>query len=190
MVRGCSTLRDYGYYFGGLRWGELLNLRWRDCRFTATPDIRIWNEKCSRWDHVPMSPTLVERLQTWMSQSPSVRDKDLVFPHACHDRTLASTWKKIQEDAEMEPYRFHELRVSFCTNLVAAGVAAPQLKKLARHRSIETTMKYYREKTDDADRRALDLMEAAFSTEENSTPEMKEVENVLANGFSTSASQT
>ena len=69
------------------------------------------------------------------------------------------------------------IRDRFCTNLVAAGVAAPQLKKLARHRSIETTMKFYRGKTDDADRKALDLMEAVFLIEENK----KEVENNLEN---------
>jgi integrase len=61
-------------YYAGLRWGELLNLRWKDLRFTATPNVRIWNEKASRWDHVPLSATLTERLQTWMGISTKVMD--------------------------------------------------------------------------------------------------------------------
>lgn len=178
-------------YFAGLRWGELLNLKWEDLRFTASPQIRIWNEKCERWDYVPMSSMLAARLQEWMAESPTVRDTALVFPHSCHSRTVLSTWLRFQELAGIEEhYRFHDLRVSFCTNLVAAGVEAPQLKSLARHRSIETTMKYYRGRTDVADRRALERMEAAFSLVENEAQEKTKVENVLANGFSTSAKAT
>ena len=64
-----------------------------------------------------------------------------MFPHACHNRTIRSVWKRLQSIAEIEGlYRFHDLRVSFCTNLVASGVEAPQLKELARHRSIATTL--------------------------------------------------
>ena len=178
-------------YYAGLRWGELLNLKWADLQFTASPNVRIWNEKCSRWDHVPLSNTLVDRLQTWMAISPTVKDSDLVFPHSCHSRTIRAVWDRLQKLVGIDDhYRFHDLRVSFCTNLVAAGVEAPQLMKLARHRSIETTMKYYRGRTDEADRRALDRMEATFSAMENEGREKTKVENVLANGFSTSAKAT
>jgi len=155
-------------YYAGLRWGELLGLKWNDLRFTAAPSVRIWNEKCNRWDYVPLSVTLAERLQTWMATAAKVDDSDLVFPHSCHSRTILAIWKRLQKLAGIEEqFRFHDLRVSFCTNLVATGVEAPQLKQLARHRSIETTMKYYRGRTEEADRRALDRMEAAFSTVEN-----------------------
>ena len=82
------------------------------------------------------------------------------------------------------------MRVSFCTNLVAAGVEAPQLKNLARHRSIETTMKYYRGKTADADRKALARMEAVFSAAENEARDKEGVENKLENAFSTSESES
>ena len=104
---------------------------------------------------------------------------------------MLAAWKKLQELAEItELFRFHDLRVSFCTNLVASGVEAPQLKKLARHRSIETTMKYYRGQTGDADRKALARMEAVFSALENNAEEKVEVENILENASSTSESKT
>jgi integrase len=151
-------------YLAGLRWNEILSLRWADLRFTAKPEIRIWNQKAGRHDHVPMVGILFDRLKAWMSRCPNVADDGLVFPHACHYRTIQTTWERLQEWAKItEPYRFHDLRVSFCTNLVAAGTEAPTLMKLARHRSIATTMKYYRGRTDDADRRAMERMEAAFS---------------------------
>ena len=175
-------------YYAGLRWGELLALKWNNLQFTASPKVGIWNEKCNRWDYVPLSKTLAARLQTWMGKSTSVKDTDLVFPHSCHPRTIRDAWNRFQRIAGVDDqYRFHDLRVSFCTNLVAGGTEAPQLKKLARHRSIETTMKYYQGKTEDADRRALDRMEAAFSTLEN---EKQEVENKMANAFSTSVRET
>lgn len=154
-------------YYAGLRWGELLHLKWEDLRLTSSPNVRIYNEKCERFDYVPLSSTLANRLQAWMTISSTVKDSDLVFPHSCHPRTIVGAWQRLQAQAEIEQrFRFHDLRVSFCTNLVAAGVEAPQLKQLARHRSIETTMKFYRGRTTDADRRALDRMEAAFSAME------------------------
>ena len=60
-------------------------------------------------------------------------------------------------------YGFIQKRVSFCTNLVASGTEAATLMKLARHRSLATTMKYYRGRTDDADRRAVERMFAVVT---------------------------
>jgi integrase len=152
-------------YLAGLRWNEILSLRWADLSFTNRSQIRIWNQKAGRFDHVPLLNSLCERLKTWMNKATNVSDNAIVFPHSCHDRTLHTTWDRIQKWAKVgTPFRFHDLRVSFCTNLVAAGVEAPTLMKLARHRSIATTMKYYHGRTDEADRRAIERMEAAFST--------------------------
>ena len=158
-------------YLAGLRWSEILGLRWSDLQLTGAPEIRIRADggtKTHRDQTVPMSPTLSERLTVWMAQSENVGDNALVFPHPCHVRTVHATWQRIQQWANIAaPFRFHDLRVSFCTNLVAAGVQTPILMKLARHRSIATTLKYYRGKTEDADRKALAAMEAAFSRMEN-----------------------
>ena len=46
--------------------------------------------------------------------------------------------------ANVDPPRqpWHALRHSFCTNLAAAGVPVHQVKRLAGHKSIETTMRY------------------------------------------------
>lgn len=158
-------------YLAGLRWSEILGLRWGDLRLVKNPTIGIRAEisKTARDQTVPMSKTLADRLTTWMAQSEDVADDRLVFPHSCHDRTLSVTWERMEAWAKVaEPYRFHDLRVSFCTNLVAAGVQAATLMKLARHRSLATTMKYYRGRTEDADRKALEQMEAAFATADTS----------------------
>jgi len=162
-------------YLAGLRWSEILGLRWGDLRFTKSPTIRIRAEggtKTHRDQTVPMSPSLATRLQQWMTvnKAESVGDDQLVFPHSCHERTLSITWDRLQAWAKVtDPFRFHDLRVSFCTNLVAAGIEAATLMKLARHKSLATTMKYYRGKTEDADRRALERMEAAFAKHDDGT---------------------
>lgn len=154
-------------YMAGLRYNEILSLKWADLNLTAKPEIRVWNRKASRWEGVPMRRELVERLQTLMAVSENVGDHALVFPHRCHSFTIRHTWTKLQKWAGIErPYRFHDMRVSFCTNLVAAGIEAPTLMKLSRHRSITTTMKFYRGRTDDADRRAVEQMFAAAGQNE------------------------
>jgi integrase len=153
-------------YMAGLRLEETLNLKWGNLTLTAKPEIRVWNRKASRWECVPMRTELVDRLQALMAASEAVADNALVFPHRCHTSTVHKTWYRLQKWAGIERlYRFHDLRVSFCTNLVAAGVEAPTLMKLARHRSIATTMKHYRVRTDDADRRAIDRMFSVVEAE-------------------------
>lgn len=159
-------------YLTGMRWNEILNLKWSDLRFAAKPEICIGNKKAGRIDYVPMAKTLEDRLKAWMNTNTAdaIRDNRLVFPHLCHPRTLSATWEQLQKWAGIaDPFRFHDMRVSFCTNLVAAGTEAATLKKLARHTSLATTLKYYRGRTDDADRRAIEKMEAGFSTLENAT---------------------
>lgn len=152
-------------YLAGFRWdSEILNLKWADLRFTSNPTIRVWNQKASRLDHVPMSKTLEARLQDWMNanKAEDVADDRLVFSHRCHSSSIFNEWLRIQKAAGIaieDHYRLHDLRVSFCTNHVAAGTSAPQLMKLARHSSIATTMKFYRGQTDSADRDAAARME-------------------------------
>jgi integrase len=102
-----------------------------------------------------------------MNDAECIQDSSVVFPHRCHVDTIRKTWTRLQAWAGLKrPYRFHDLRVSFCTNLVASGTQAPTLMKLARHRSIATTLKYYRGRTDDADRRAVEGMFATVESAE------------------------
>jgi integrase len=153
-------------YLAGLRWSEILGLRWGDLRLTRNPTITIRAEisKTARDQRVPMTATLADRLRRWMSRCSNVADDALVFPHSCHQRTISVTWERLQTWAQVaDPYRFHDLRVSFCTNLVASGTEAATLMKLARHKSLATTIKFYRGRTEEADRRALERMEAAFT---------------------------
>ena len=62
-------------------------------------------------------------------------------------------WPKIVKTAGGTHVPCHDLRRSFVTRLIRAGVALPTVKRLAGHSDIQTTLSYYNQ-VDDADLRS------------------------------------
>ena len=56
---------------------------------------------------------------------------------------------------------FHDLRRTYVTRLVRAGVPLPTVQAMAGHASIETTLTYRNAVNKDDQRRAEELLEAA-----------------------------
>jgi integrase len=155
----------------GLRRGELERLRWGDLdlekRVVYVPAA---SAKSKRDQSVPLRTDLAESLAVYQPDDAAVGD--LVFPGR-----LFPTLRTFKRDAVAaglgtatrpegaargcEKYDltddsgrvldFHCLRVSFVSNLVAAGVHPRVAQALARHAKVETTMGAYTDLT------ALDL---------------------------------
>lgn len=72
-----------------------------------------------------------------------------VFPSGRHPKKRTHivcprvTWDKLLEAAEVDPATFHDVRRSFVTYLIDTGVAIEDVSRAVRHKSIETTKKYY-----------------------------------------------
>ena len=64
-------------------------------------------------------------------------------PPTCFDGAGVA-WTRIKERASItERTTIHDLRRTFCTNLIEAGVALPHVSAAVGHRSMETTQKHY-----------------------------------------------
>ena len=62
---------------------------------------------------------------------------------------LSKEWAATLAKAEVEGLTVHDLRRTYVTRLIRAGVPLPTVRKLAGHSSIETTLRYYNWVSDD-----------------------------------------
>jgi len=142
----------------GLRQSELLGLRWRDVDWIAQR-IRVRNTFV-RGEHstagksdrstsrsVPMARRLAAELERWSQRTAFAGDDQLVFAHPHTGRPLdrskvTKRFKAACEDAGVRPIRFHDLRHTFGTRLVAAGAPLRAVQEFLGHADAKTTQIY------------------------------------------------
>lgn len=128
----------------GLRRGDLFHLEWRDIdldRGEINKVIRKTRRKNKKTVCLPLSNESVGILKRWKGQV----DSELVFPSPVTGRALDNidaAWKEILKRAEIARFRFHDLRHTFATRLVEAGVPIYTVKELMTHSSIAQTEIY------------------------------------------------
>jgi integrase len=126
----------------GMRQGEIFSLMWDHIdfknKFIAVVDSK---NKEPRW--ISMTRTLTNLLQEIKIDSLS----SYVFSHQVgqeHRRykTIRKPWLKAIEEAKIKDFRFHDLRHTFASRLVMAGIDLVTVKELLGHKSIDMTMRY------------------------------------------------
>jgi integrase len=142
----------------GLRQSELLGLRWRDVDWTAQR-LRVRNTFV-RGEHsgegksdrstsrsVPMATRLAAELDRWSRRTAWGGDDQLVFAHPHSGRPLDRTkvsrrFREACVSAGVQPIRFHDLRHTFGTRLVANGVPLRSVQEWLGHADAKTTQIY------------------------------------------------
>ncbi len=126
----------------GMRQGEILSLQWPQVdlsRRTAT----LLETKNKEIRTVPLNQTVCEML--------SVKGKirhisGYVFTSQAGTkidaRNLLRSFYIARKEAKLEDVRFHDLRHSFATRLVQAGIDLYVVKELLGHKTITMTMRY------------------------------------------------
>ena len=138
--------------FGGLRRGETLALRRADVDFSAgvlhvcRQRVRVGGQlvtappkSAAGIRDVPISPELEPILREAVR---FLLPNGLLVPIA--PETLAHKWRDAQRKAGIvEPYRLHDLRHTYATRLVLAGVNIRVLQYAIGHADYQLTMKTY-----------------------------------------------
>jgi len=159
-----------GYWLSGLRLGEGLNLSWDEPHKIAIdlsgrrPKLIFPAHLNKRRKYIesPMTPDFAEFLletpadrrngavfQPLGLRGRGTRDKDWVSSLICRIGEAAGVIVKVDQQGRAKKYAStHDLRRSFGDRW-SRRVMPPVLKDLMRHRSIETTMKYYRSRNAD-----------------------------------------
>lgn len=125
----------------GLRQGELLNLTWDAVDLVnAIITIRGENAKDGEDRHIPLNGEALTILEQWRNQTPGA----LVFPGptGAAISEIKTAWGKLLKDAEIENFRWHDMRHHFASRLVMAGVDLNTVRELLGHADIKMTLRY------------------------------------------------
>ncbi len=157
LVRAATSEQDAALFltaaFTGLRMGELLALRWRDVDFAGS-SIRVrasyyaghlTTPKSGRVRAVPLAPDVASGLAKLGGRSDWVGDDDLVFAAAAggylDGSALRRRYKLALTAAGLRPLRFHDLRHTFGTRMIAKA-DIHRVQEWMGHADIQTTMRY------------------------------------------------
>lgn len=157
-ARGHSTLPTPKYYSDhlkpmvivslntGIRQNALFSLEWGDVNFdNETIFLRADTAKSSKESYVPMNDIVLDVLRLWHEQSKSTKANDLVFPSPINGKKLEScrkAWKTILKNAEIENFRWHDMRHDFASQLVMRGIDLNTVRELLGHADLKMTLRY------------------------------------------------
>lgn len=127
----------------GMRRGELLGLRWAEVNLDRKLlTVAAANAKSRRARHIPLNSEATSTLMRW--RGAGARAGDLVFPSPAGGRmgNINSSWEALCEAADLADFRFHDLRHTFASHLVMAGVDLNTARELLGHSDICMTLRY------------------------------------------------
>lgn len=139
----------------GMRRGEIFQLRWEHVNMinrVITVKAEIAKSKKDR--KINMNKEAFQVLTDWSNSSSR---GVYVFPNSDKPKgkkeepvnSIRRSWENILEKAEIEGFRFHDLRHTFASNLVSKGATLYMVQKLLGHGSLSMTMRYSHFSPDD-----------------------------------------
>ncbi len=125
----------------GMRKGEILKLKWDHLDF-SNELVFVEDTKNGHRREIPMNRLLTETLKS--AKSRFRESGEYVF---CHEDgkpylNVRKSFETALRRAGIEDFRFHDLRHTFASRLVMAGVDLATVKELLGHKSLEMTLRY------------------------------------------------
>ena len=127
----------------GLRRGELFGLEWSDIRLSeGYLTVRGSQAKSFKTRHVPLNEIAKDCLAGWQGQA--TEREGLVFPgkNGKPFDNVNSAWRRTLKEAKIERFRWHDLRHTFASWLVMAGVDLNTVRELLGHADLQMTLRY------------------------------------------------
>ena len=135
----------------GARSGEVTGLKWSEIDFDQG-FLRLDASKTGKSVR-PLSGVALKFLSSWPR-----RHKVWVFPAQTgdsHFQGVQKDWRAIRKEAGLEDVRIHDLRHSFASFGISAGLSLPIIGALLGHKDVSTTQRYAHLANDSA-RKAAD----------------------------------
>lgn len=153
----------------GMRKGELLKLKWRDVDFeSGVINVLASNTKTMKAREVGLSERLTLELTQLFEQSPQNLD-ELVF--GLND--VKKSFESARDAAGLSDVRFHDLRHTNATRLVAAHIPVAEVARTLGHQQLSTTYRYTNQ-TRESTRRIADALNAARNAAMRKTQQQEE----------------
>ena len=125
----------------GCRRGELFSLKWEDVDLDqAQITIRAETAKSGQTRYIPLNEEAETILRSWKEQC----GIGYVFPgrNGAKLNNVKKSWGKVLGDAGIINFRWHDLRHTFASRLVQAGVDLNTVRELLGHSSYAMTLRY------------------------------------------------
>ncbi|MCB1777865.1 MAG: site-specific integrase [Candidatus Competibacteraceae bacterium] len=128
----------------GLRRGELFNLKREHVdleRRILTVAGDTQGNKTIEARYIPLNQEAHAVLTTWIQQRQPVV---WIFPGQQGARldNISSSWERVRRTAALVDFRWHDLRHTFASKLVMAGVDLNTVRELLGHTSLDMTLRY------------------------------------------------
>lgn len=137
--------------YAGLRRGEICGLQWGDIDLKANV-LHIRRQRCRAYGQIiekqPKSRAGVRDIPVAAELLPVLRSAYCLTPKAwvvdITPEAVTRRWGKLQRDTDLsEHYRLHDLRHTYGSKLVLAGVNLRVVQYLMGHSKIDVTMHVY-----------------------------------------------
>jgi len=127
----------------GLRKGEIFKLKWSNINF-ETKQLTVVGQaaKSGKIRHIPLNSEAYEILEKWKEQSLGSVKYVFVNKDGTYFDNVKNGWAKILKVAQIEDFRWHDLRHHFASSLVMAGVNLNTVRELLGHSSYAMTLRY------------------------------------------------
>jgi integrase len=126
----------------GMRRGEIFSLKWVDVNFDSKYlTVQGATAKSNKTRHIPLNEEAMAILKAWQSQN---TQSELVFPSKNGEKFvhIKTSWAGVLDAANITNFRWHDIRHTFASNLVMAGVDLNTVRELLGHSNIDMTLRY------------------------------------------------
>lgn len=130
----------------GIRRGSLFGLVWSDVDFERrTIRLRGEEAKSGKQNYIPMNDAVFDVLSDWRKRHSRVGANDLVFASPKTGKRFDncnSSWESLMRSAQIENFRWHDMRHDFASRLVMSGVDLNTVRELLGHADLKMTLCY------------------------------------------------
>ena len=126
----------------GCRRGELFNLKWPDVDLGgAVLTVAGDTAKSGTTRHIPLNNEALDTLRAWRKQTTG---SGYVFPARDGGRmdNVKKSWDGVLKAAGVDNFRWHDLRHTFASKLVMAGIDLNTVRELLGHSDLKMTLRY------------------------------------------------
>lgn len=127
----------------GMRRGEIFNLTWSHVDLKRR-SLTVAGEgaKSGKTRHIPLNDEAFSAIVAWRNQ---IEGSALVFSSPVTGGrfdNIRKSWASLMKASTVQSFRFHDLRHTFASKLVMAGVDLNTVRELLGHASIDMTLRY------------------------------------------------
>lgn len=123
----------------GARRGELLKLTWLDID-PAQKTATLRKTKNGKPRLLPLVPPVVEELMKFRQNNDQLLFPSTIDPHSPFD--FKKAWQSVLRESGLQGLRFHDLRHTAASNMVASNRTLFETGTLLGHKQSNTTMRY------------------------------------------------